>query len=62
MLNMLKFWKYFSRVLFIHKIKIELLGSAQRVNEKNRVICVAVLFTPGVMVNKMSKMAHSFNL
>ena len=43
-------------------MKIKLLGSAQKVNEKNRVICVAVLFTSGVMVNKMSKMAHSFSL
>ena len=31
---------------------------AQRVDEKNGVICLVVVFTPGVMVITMSKMAH----
>ena len=31
---------------------------AQRVDEKNGVICLVIMFTPGVMVIKMSKMAH----
>ena len=32
----------------------------QRVDEKNGVICPAIMFTPGVMVIKMSKTAHFF--
>ena len=31
---------------------------AQRVDEKNGVMCLVVVFTPGVMVIAMSKMAH----
>ena len=31
---------------------------AQRVDEKNGVICLVIMFAPGVMVIKMSKMAH----
>ena len=31
---------------------------AQRVDEKNGVICLDIIFTPGVMVIKISKMAH----
>ena len=30
----------------------------QRVDEKNGVICLVIMFAPGVMVIKMSKMAH----
>ena len=30
----------------------------QRVNEKNGVICLVIMFTPKVMVIKMSDMAH----
>ena len=30
----------------------------QRVDEQNEVICVDIMFTPGVVVIKMSKMAH----
>ena len=33
------------------------MNRAQRVHKKNSVICL-VMFTPGVMVIKMSKMAH----
>ena len=33
---------------------------AQRVDEQNEVICVDIMFTPGVIVIKMSKMAHFF--
>ena len=31
---------------------------AQRVDEKNGVICLVILLTPGFMVIKMPKMAH----
>ena len=31
---------------------------AQRADEKNGVICLVIMFTPGVMVIKMSKIAH----
>ena len=31
---------------------------AQRVDEKNGIICAAIIFASGVMVIKMSKMAH----
>ena len=31
---------------------------AQRVDEKNGIIYLAIMFTPRVMVVKMSKMAH----
>ena len=31
---------------------------AQRLDEKNRIICLAIVFTPGVMVTGMSKMAQ----
>ena len=34
------------------------MDSAQRVDEKNGAICLVIIFTPGVMVIKMSKMAH----
>ena len=30
----------------------------QRVDQKNGVICLVIMFTSGVMVIKMSKMAH----
>ena len=30
----------------------------QRADEKNGVICLVIMFAPGVMVIKMSKMAH----
>ena len=30
----------------------------QRVDEKNVIICLVIMFTPGVMAIKMSKMAH----
>ena len=33
---------------------------AQRVDEENRYICLFLMFTPGFMVIKMSKMAHFF--
>ena len=33
------------------------MNRAQRVHEKNSVICL-VMFTPGVMVIKISKMTH----
>ena len=33
---------------------------AQRVDEKNGIICPAIIFASGVMVIKMSKMAHFF--
>ena len=32
--------------------------TAQRVDQKNVVICLIIMFTSGVMVIKMSKMAH----
>ena len=31
---------------------------AKRVDEKNGVICLVIVFTPRFMVNKVSKMAH----
>ena len=31
---------------------------AQRVNKKNEVTCLVIIFNPGVMVIKMSIMAH----
>ena len=31
---------------------------AQRVDKKNRVICLIIMFAPGVMVIKMLNMAH----
>ena len=34
------------------------MDRAQRVDEKNRVICVIIMFTPRVMVIKMSRMAN----
>ena len=36
------------------------MSRAQRVDEKIWVICQVIMFTPTVMVNKMSKMAHFF--
>ena len=33
-------------------------GENSRVDEKNGVICLVIMFAPGVMVIKMSKMAH----
>ena len=35
---------------------------AQRVDQKNEFICLVIMFTFGVMVIKMSKMAHFFVL
>ena len=34
------------------------MDKARRVDEKNGVICLVIMFTPGVMVIRMSKMAH----
>ena len=34
------------------------MDRAQRVDAENMVICLVIMFTPGVMVVKMSKMAH----
>ena len=34
------------------------MGRAQRVDEKNRVTCLFIMFAPRAMVNKMSKIAH----
>ena len=31
---------------------------APRPDKKNRVICLAIMFTPSIMVTKMSKIAH----
>ena len=36
------------------------MDKIQRVDEKNGVICLVVMFTLRVMVIKMSKMAHLF--
>ena len=33
-------------------------NSAQEVDENNRVICLIIMFTPRVMVTKMSKISH----
>ena len=35
-----------------------LMDRAQRVDEKNGVICLFIMFTPEVMVMTMSSMAH----
>ena len=34
------------------------IDRTQRIYGKNRVICLVIMFTPGVMVIKMSQMAH----
>ena len=34
------------------------MDRAQRVDEKNGVICLVIMFTTGVMTIKMSKMVH----
>ena len=34
------------------------VSRAQRIDEKNRVICLVIMFTPRVTVIKISKMAH----
>ena len=34
------------------------MDRAERVDEKNGVICLVIMFTPGVMVIKISKMTH----
>ena len=34
------------------------MDRVQRVDEKNVIICLVIMFTYGVMVIKMSKMAH----
>ena len=36
------------------------MDRAQRVDEENGIICVVTLFTPGVMVIKMSKISIFF--
>ena len=36
------------------------MDKIQRLDEKNGVICLVVMFTPRVMVIKMSKMTHLF--
>ena len=33
---------------------------AQKVDQKNGIICLVIMFTPGCMVIKMSQMAHFF--
>ena len=38
------------------------MDRAQKVDDKNRVICLVTLFSPGVMVIKISEMAHSLYL
>ena len=39
--------------------KIKSINARQeRVHEKNRVICLVIMFAPGVMIIKMSKMTH----
>ena len=35
------------------------MDRAQRVDEENGIICLVVIFTPGVIVIKMSKIAQS---
>ena len=37
-----------------------LMGRARRIDEKNAVICLVIIFSPGVKVIKMSKLAHLF--
>ena len=37
-----------------------LTDRTQRIDEKNRVICLVIMFTPRVMIIKLSKMAHFF--
>ena len=34
------------------------MNKAQRINEKNGISCLVLMFTFGVIVIKMSKMAH----
>ena len=34
------------------------MDRAERVDEKNGVICLVIMFIPGVMVIKISKMTH----
>ena len=34
------------------------MDQAQRVDEKNGVICLVIMFTTGVMIIKISKIAH----
>ena len=34
------------------------IGRAQRVGQKNGVTCLLIMFTPRVMVTKLSKIAH----
>ena len=36
------------------------IGRNQRVDEKNGIICFVIMFTPSVIVIKISKMAHFF--
>ena len=33
-------------------------NTAQKVDEKNGIICLVVIFTPSIMVIKMSKISH----
>ena len=37
-----------------------LMGRARRIDEKNAVICLVIIFSPGVKVIKMSKLGHLF--
>ena len=37
------------------------MDSAQRVHEKNGVICLVVMFTPRIRVIRMSQIAHFLN-
>ena len=50
-------WNWISKVLKCEKWNIS-TDKAQRADEKNGVICLAVMFTPRVMVIRMSKIAH----
>ena len=37
-----------------------LMGKDRRIDEINAVICLVIIFSPGVKVIKMSKLAHLF--
>ena len=37
-----------------------LMGRDRRIDEINAVICLVIIFSPGVKVIKMSKLAHLF--
>ena len=53
----------YQKAIYVNRIAIVNFGDldrAQRLNEKNRFICHVILFTPRVMVIKMSIMAQFF--